>query len=40
MMQDRSLAYDIEAVFHLVDAGELGHHVRTESAPLAALRLA
>jgi histidine ammonia-lyase len=40
MMQDRSLAYDIEAIFHLVEAGDLGHHARAESAPLAALRLA
>ncbi|HWI83826.1 histidine ammonia-lyase [Ramlibacter sp.] len=40
MMQDRSLAYDVEAVFRLVQAGDLGHHGRADSAPLAALRLA
>jgi histidine ammonia-lyase len=40
MMHDRSLAREIEAVYHLVSAGELGHHARAEVAALAALRLA
>jgi histidine ammonia-lyase len=40
MMQDRSLARDIEAVYHLVAAGELGHHPRATVPPLAALQVA
>ncbi|MEO8655399.1 MAG: histidine ammonia-lyase, partial [Ramlibacter sp.] len=40
MMQDRSLAYDIEAVYHLVDAGDLGHQVREELPQIGELRLA
>jgi histidine ammonia-lyase len=40
MMQDRSLALDIEAVHHLVEAGEIGHVARAQVAPLATLQLA
>jgi histidine ammonia-lyase len=39
MMQDRSLALDIEALHHLVEAGEIGHVARAAIAPLAELRL-
>jgi histidine ammonia-lyase len=40
MMQDRSLAADIEALHHLVEAGEIGHVARAAVAPLESLRLA
>jgi histidine ammonia-lyase len=40
MMQDRSLALDIEALHHLVEAGEIGHVARAGVAPLQSLRLA
>lgn len=40
MMQDRSLARDIEAVCHLVAAGDIGHAVESEIPQLHALRLA
>ena len=39
MMQDRSLAYDIEAVCRLVEAGDLGHHARQDLPSLGELRL-
>jgi len=40
MMQDRSLARDIEAVHHLVAAGEIGHVARGTIAELRSLGLA
>jgi histidine ammonia-lyase len=40
MMQDRSLSHDIEAVYRLVEAGDLGHHARGSVPQLRALRLA
>jgi histidine ammonia-lyase len=40
MMQDRSLARDIEAVHHLVAAGDIGHATEQEIPEIAALRLA
>jgi histidine ammonia-lyase len=39
MMQDRSLARDIEAVHHLVESGDIGHVARAGVAPLQSLRL-
>jgi histidine ammonia-lyase len=40
MMQDRSLARDIEAVHHLVAAGDIGHAIEAQIPELHALRLA
>jgi histidine ammonia-lyase len=40
MMQDRSLARDIEAVHHLVEGGDVGHLATNSIAELQALRLA
>ncbi|MEO7391219.1 MAG: histidine ammonia-lyase [Ramlibacter sp.] len=40
MMQDRSLARDIEAVHHLVAAGDIGHAIESQIPELRALRLA
>jgi histidine ammonia-lyase len=40
MMQDRSLARDIEAVHHLVAAGDIGRAIEAEIPELHALRLA
>jgi histidine ammonia-lyase len=40
MMADRSLARDIEAVHHLVAAGDLGHAIERGTPELHALRLA
>src|SRR4051812_22171236 len=40
MMQDRSLARDIEAVHHLVAAGDIGRAIEAEIPELLALRLA
>jgi histidine ammonia-lyase len=40
MMADRSLARDIEAVHHLVAAGDIGHATEQAIAELHALRLA
>jgi histidine ammonia-lyase len=40
MMQDRSLARDMEAVHHLVAAGDIGHAIETEIPELHALKLA
>jgi len=40
MMQDRSLARDIEAVHHLVAAGDIGHATEQGIPELTALRLA
>ena len=40
MMQDRSLARDIEAVHHLVAAGDIGHATEAHISELHALRLA
>jgi histidine ammonia-lyase len=40
MMQDRSLARDIEAVHHLVAAGDIGHATEAHIPELQALRLA
>ncbi len=40
MMQDRSLARDIEAVHHLVAAGDIGHATEARIPELHALRLA
>jgi histidine ammonia-lyase len=40
MMQDRSLARDIEAVHHLVAAGDIGHATEAHIPELHALRLA
>ncbi|ROZ72454.1 histidine ammonia-lyase [Ramlibacter sp. WS9] len=40
MMQDRSLARDIEAVHHLVAAGDIGHAIEAQIPALQALRLA
>jgi histidine ammonia-lyase len=39
MMQDRSLARDIEAVHHLVVAGDIGHATEAHIPELHALRL-
>ncbi len=39
MMQDRSLARDIEAVHHLVAAGDIGHATEAQIPELQALRL-
>jgi len=39
MMQDRSLARDIEAVHHLVAAGDIGHALEAQIPELQALRL-
>jgi histidine ammonia-lyase len=39
MMQDRSLARDIEAVHHLVAAGDVGRATEREITQLQALRL-
>jgi histidine ammonia-lyase len=39
MMQDRSLARDIEAVHHLVAAGDIGHAIEAQIPQLHALRL-
>ncbi|MBK0394810.1 histidine ammonia-lyase [Ramlibacter algicola] len=39
MMADRSLARDMEAVHHLVAAGDIGHAIEASIPPLAALRL-
>jgi histidine ammonia-lyase len=39
MMQDRSLARDIEAVHHLVCAGDIGHAIAEQIPELHALRL-
>jgi histidine ammonia-lyase len=39
MMQDRSLARDIEAVHHLVAAGDVGHAIEAQIPELHALRL-
>ena len=39
MMQDRSLARDIEAVHHLVAAGDIGHAIEERIPELHALRL-
>ncbi len=39
MMQDRSLARDIEAVHHLVAAGDVGHALEAQIPELLALRL-
>ncbi len=39
MMQDRSLARDIEAVHHLVAAGDIGHATQERISELHALRL-
>ena len=38
-MQDRSLAREIEAVHHLVAAGDIGHATEADIAELLALRL-
>jgi len=40
MMQDRSLARDMEAVHHLVAAGDIGHAIEAEIPELNALKLA
>jgi histidine ammonia-lyase len=40
MMSDRSLARDIEAVHHLVEAGDIGHAIEEQITQLQALRLA
>ena len=40
MMQDRSLARDMEAVHHLVAAGDIGHAIESQIPELHALRLA
>jgi histidine ammonia-lyase len=40
MMQDRSLARDMEAVHHLVAAGDIGHAIEQQIPELQALRLA
>jgi len=40
MMQDRSLAHDIEAVHHLVAGGDIGHATQAHIPELHALRLA
>ncbi|MDP3824653.1 MAG: histidine ammonia-lyase [Burkholderiales bacterium] len=40
MMQDRSLARDMEAMHHLVAAGDIGHAIESEIPELHALRLA
>jgi histidine ammonia-lyase len=40
MMQDRSLARDMEAVHHLVTSGDIAHAAQPSIAPLHALRLA
>jgi len=40
MMQDRSLARDMEAVHHLVAVGDIGHAIDTQITELQALRLA
>ncbi|MDB5873071.1 MAG: hutH [Ramlibacter sp.] len=39
MMQDRSLARDIEAVHHLVAAGDIGHAIESQIPELLALKL-
>jgi histidine ammonia-lyase len=39
MMQDRSLARDIEAVHHLVAAGDIGRAIEAQIPELHALRL-
>jgi histidine ammonia-lyase len=39
MMQDRSLARDMEAVHHLVAAGDIGHAIEAQIPELLALRL-
>ena len=39
MMQDRSLARDIEAVHHLVAAGDIGHAIEAQIPELLALKL-
>jgi histidine ammonia-lyase len=39
MMADRSLARDIEAVHHLVAAGDIGHAIEAQIPELAALKL-
>ena len=39
MMADRSLARDIEAVHHLVAAGDIGHAIEATIPALTALRL-
>ena len=40
MMSDRSLAREIEAVHHLVEAGDIGHAIEEQVQELHALRLA
>jgi histidine ammonia-lyase len=40
MMADRSLARDIEAVHHLVVAGDIGHAIEEQIPQLHKLRLA
>jgi histidine ammonia-lyase len=40
MMQDRSLARDMEAMHHLVAAGDIGHAIEAQIPELLALRLA
>jgi histidine ammonia-lyase len=40
MMQDRSLARDMEAVHHLVAAGDIGHAIEEQIPELHALKLA
>ena len=40
MMEDRSLARDMEAVHHLVACGDIGHAVESRIPELHALRLA
>ena len=39
MMSDRSLARDIEAVHHLVAAGDVGHAIEADIPQLQALKL-
>ena len=39
MMQDRSLAREIEAVHHLVAAGDIGHAIESQIPELLALKL-
>jgi histidine ammonia-lyase len=39
MMQDRSLARDMEAIHHLVAAGDIGHAIEAQIPELLALRL-
>jgi histidine ammonia-lyase len=40
MMQDRSLAHDMEAMHHLVAAGDIGHAIEQQIPELHALHLA